>query len=36
MLRQFLYKYFREHIFSMSIEDRKELLDFTAFLQREN
>ena len=34
MLKQ-LYKYFKKHIFNMSFEDRKELLDFTAFLQRE-
>jgi len=34
MLKQ-LYKYLKKHIFNMSTEDRKELLNFTAFLQRE-
>lgn len=34
MLEQ-VYKYLKKHIFNMSSRDRKELLDFTAFLQRE-
>lgn len=34
MLKQ-LYKYLKKHIFNMPSRDRKELLDFTAFLQRE-
>ena len=37
MLKQLykLYEYLKKHIFNMSRKDRKELLDFTAFLQRE-
>lgn len=34
MLKQ-LYKFLKKNIFNMSFEDRKELLDFTAFLQKE-
>ena len=34
MLKQ-VYKYLKKNIFKMGVKDRKEILEFTAFLQRE-